>query len=146
MTLGGAVDVADVEDERTVGTAQVLLSLPAQRTQRLDVRLHLLPREAQRATVDALVAAHVVKVHVTKMHINGTIHTHIHPCKACYFVASSSRNVTRSPEQLFVVFHLFAAQVAAQLLSRHHHVVRVLQMTHHVEPAAHRRLVRALPA
>ena len=58
------VHVADVEDERTVGTAEVLLALAAQRAQRLDVVLHLLPREAQRAAVDALVAAHVVEVHV----------------------------------------------------------------------------------
>ena len=59
-----SVHVAYVEDERTVGTAEVLLALAAQRTQRLDVVLHLLPREAQRAAVDALVAAHVVEVHV----------------------------------------------------------------------------------
>ena len=58
------VHVAYVEDERAVGTAEVLLALAAQRAQRLDVVLHLLPREAQRAAVDALVAAHVVKVHV----------------------------------------------------------------------------------
>ena len=58
------VHVADVEDERTVGTAEVLLALAAQRAQRLNVVLHLLPREAQRAAVDALVAAHVVEVHV----------------------------------------------------------------------------------
>ena len=56
--------VAQVEDERAVGTAEVLLALALQRAQRVHVCLHLLPREAQSAAVDTLVATHIVEVNV----------------------------------------------------------------------------------